>query len=92
MNRVRVSTTVDQERLNAARRLLREPDSRIIDRALKALINELEGEAEVRALQSHPYENDPDLAWEVSEEPALPYDGEVPKEVLARARSRRRRR
>lgn len=92
MARVRISTTVDEERLAACRRLLNAPDSRLVDRALRALIDELEGAAELRALHEHPYEDDPDLAWTVSEGPALPYDGEVPKEVLARARALKRRR
>jgi hypothetical protein len=90
MARVRISTTVDEARLAKSRRLLEVPDSRLIDRALQALIDELEGTAEVRALESAPYEDDPDLAWKVSEGPPLPYDGAVPKEVLAKARARRR--
>jgi len=92
MPRVRISTTVDQARLTRCRRLFREPDSRLIDRALKALIDVIEGEAEVRALEIHPYEDDPDLAGVVSEGPPLPYDGDVPKEIPARAKARRRRR
>jgi hypothetical protein len=91
MNRVRISTTVDADRLAVCRRLVKAPDSRLIDRALQALIDQIEELGEVRALKAHPYEDDPDLAWEVGEGPALPYDGEVPKEVLARARARRRR-
>ena len=82
---------MDGGRLAACRRLVKGPDSRLIDRALQALIDELEGIAERRALEAHPYETDPDLQWVVSDGPALPYDGDVPKEVLARARARRRR-
>lgn len=92
MARVRISTTVDEGKLAKSRRLFDGPDSRLMDRALQALIHELEGAAEVRALDAAPYESDPDLAWEVSEGPPLPYDGEVPKEVLAKAKARRRRR
>lgn len=92
MARVRISTTVDEARLAKSRRLLGAPDSQLMDRALQALIDELEGAAEVRALEAAPYEDDPELAWEVSEGPPLPYDGEVPKEVLAKARARRRHR
>ncbi|MEX2558137.1 MAG: hypothetical protein WEB06_21195 [Actinomycetota bacterium] len=92
MARVRISTTVDEARLARSRLLLDAPDSQLLDRALQALIDELEGVAEIRALESAPYEEDPDLAWEVSEGPPLPYDGAVPKEVLAKARARRRRR
>lgn len=92
MTRVRISTTVDEGLLAVCRGLLKASDSRLIDRALQALIDELEGAAELSALEAHPYEDDPDLAWTVSEGPPLPYDGEVPEEVLARARARRRRR
>lgn len=91
MTRVRISTTVDAQRLAACRRLLNAPDSRLIDLALQALLDELEGIAELRALEAHPYEDDPDLNFEVPDGPPLPYDGAVPKEVLARARARRRR-
>lgn len=92
MARVRISTTVDEAKLAKSRRLFDAPDSRLMDRALQALIHELEGAAEIRALEAAPYESDPELAWEVSEGPLLPYDGEVPKEVLAKAKARRRRR
>ena len=93
MPRVRISTTVDRERLSACRKLLKgTPDSRLIDRALQALIDEHEAAAEIRALELHPYEDDPALAFEVGEGPALPYEGAVPKQVLAKARARRRRR
>lgn len=91
MNRVRISTTVDGDRLAQCRRLLKTQDSRLIDRALQALLDELEGLAEVRALEAHPYEEDPDLTWEVSDAPTLPYDGKIPAEVRARAKARRRR-
>ena len=92
MKRVRVSTTVDGGRLAACRRLLRTSDSRLLDRALQALINELEAAAEIRALEEFPYDGDPELASIVSDAPVLPYDGDVPKEVLLRAKARRRRR
>ncbi len=92
MSRVRISTTVDEQRLTTCRKLLDEPDARLIDRALQALIDELEGAAEVRALLAEPYADDPDLAGTVSMGPPLPYDGAVPKEVLARARAKRKRR
>lgn len=92
MPRVRISTTVDADRLAACRRLLRGPDSRLIDRALDALLAELEGRAELRALEEHPYEEDPELAWGVSDGPPLPYDAKVPDAVLARAKALRRKR
>lgn len=90
MKRVRISTTVDGERLALCRRLFKGSDSRMIDSALKALLEELEGLADRRALEAHPYDADPELAWDDRGEPALPYDGAVPKAVVARARARRR--
>lgn len=67
-------------------------DSQIMDRALETLVKDLEERAEVAALEAHPYEDDPDLAWETPAGPDLPYDGEVPQEVIelaARLRGRR---
>jgi len=90
MPRVRISTTVDAERLETVRRALGMADSRILDRALDALIEVLEAEQEEAALAAHPYDDDPDLAWEAPPGPALPYDGEVPAEVLRLAAQRRR--
>jgi len=55
----------------------------MVDRALRALMDELEGLAETRALGEAPYDDDPDLAWTVSEGPPMPYEAKVPKEVLA---------
>lgn len=92
MKRVRISTTVDAARLEACRRLVKEPDSALMDRALLALIDEIEGQNEIRAIEAHPYEDDPELAWDVGDFPIIPWHGEVPKEVLALARARRRRR
>jgi hypothetical protein len=93
MKRVRVSTTVDEPLLASARKLLRGvPDSRLIDRALQALIDSVEAAAEIRGLERFPYEDDPGLSFTGVGEPPLPYDDEVPKEVLAMARARRRRR
>lgn len=83
---------MDAARLSTCRRLLRVPDSALIDRALNALIAELEAATEAEALEANPYEDDPNLAWEVSDGPPLPYDGAVPKRVLDRARARRRHR
>jgi hypothetical protein len=90
MQRVRISTTVDAGRLQTARRLLNQPDSRIIDRALAALIDELEAQRELAALEAHPYERDPDLAWRVPVGPDLPYEGDIPPDVLEMAAHRRR--
>lgn len=92
MHRARVSTTVDARSLGRARQLLPGPDSRMFDRALAALIQKVEEELELAALSAHPYEDDPDLAWEAPPGPDLPYDGEVPREVAELARRRRRQR
>ena len=78
MPRVRVSTTVDAERLAAARRLLPGTDSQLLDRALAALVEQLEAQREQEALATHPYEDDPDLAWQAQPGPDLPYDGPIP--------------
>lgn len=86
---MRISTTVDAESLAAARRLLPGSDSRLLDRALAALVEQLEGQWEVAALASHPYEDDPDLTWQAPPGPDLPYDGDVPAEVLRLAQRRR---
>ena len=90
MSRVRISTTVDADDLAAARRLLPGSDSRLLDRALAALVEQLEGEREVAALTAHPYEDDPELAWQAPLGPDLPYDGDVPDDVMKLARQRRR--
>jgi len=92
MHRVRVSTTVDAESLGRARQLAPGPDSRLLDQALLALVHQLEAEQELAALAAHPYEDDPDLAWQAPIGPELPYDGEIPREVIELARRRRRKR
>ncbi len=89
MNRVRLSTTVDARLLAEARRLVPGPDSRLVDRALAALVEQLEGRRELEALAAHPYEDDPDLSWSAPPGPDLPYDGPVPAEVRKLARQRR---
>ena len=67
------------------------PDSKILDRALEALIEQLEEEQELAALTAHPYEADPDITWAPVPGDGLPYDGEVPAAVLRMAADRRRR-
>ena len=89
---MRISTTVDARRLATCRRLLAGPDSQLLDRALQALIDDLEAERELVALEAHPYENDPDLTWEAPPGPNLPYEGNVPPDVIRLAARRRRRR
>jgi len=69
--------------------MLDEPDSRILDRALAALIEVLEGTHEVAALTAHPYDDDAELSWAAPPVTALPYDGDVPADVAALAAARR---
>lgn len=90
MNRARLSTTVDATSLERARELLPGSDSRLLDRALAVLIEDLEGERERAALAELPYDNDPDLAWEAPQGPDLQYDGDVPEDVVQLAKRRRR--
>lgn len=91
MSRTRISTTVDAHRLAEARRRLAVSDSELIDRALAALIDDLEAERELTALIEAPYEDDPELAWHAPVGPDLPYDHDIPRDVLALAAERRRR-
>lgn len=90
MPRTRISTTVDAIRLSKCRQLIDASDSELIDRALAALITQIEGDREIAALTAQPYEDDPELAWQVEDGPPMPYDGKVPKEVLDKAKARRR--
>jgi hypothetical protein len=62
-----------------------------MDQALDALVEKLETRLEMLALSARPYEDDPDLAWVAPPGPDLPYDGEVPAEVLRLAKRRHRR-
>ena len=89
MKRARMSTTVDATILARARQLLPGSDSLVIDRALAALVQELEGERELAVLAVHPYDADPDVAWEMPVGPDLPYDGDIPEEVMELAHQRR---
>ena len=86
MSRVRISTTVDGDRLARGRQLVAGTDSQLLDDALDALIAAHEREA----LRRQPYDADPDLPEIVLDGPDLPYDGEVPEEVLRLAEERRR--
>ncbi|MGI8776028.1 MAG: hypothetical protein ACR2LJ_01225 [Acidimicrobiales bacterium] len=89
MNRVRISTTVNGERLDRCRRLAGDSDSRMLDQALEALIDRIEARREVEALEKSPYADDPNLAWTAPEGPDLPYDGDVPPDVRKLAAQRR---
>jgi hypothetical protein len=86
---MRLSTTVDREKLAACRRLLGVSDSELVDRALQALVNELEAERELAALESHPLPDDAAFAWEASLNSDLPYEGDVPEDVIRLAAKRR---
>lgn len=68
------------------------PDSQVVDRALTALLNELEEQAELTALDGQPYEEDPELTWQAPPGPDLPYDGDVPADVIELAEQHRARR
>jgi len=62
-------------------------DAEIFDRALDALIFEIEGGAERDALTRFPYEGDTELALpDVGPGDGSSYEGEVPEEVLELAR------
>lgn len=89
MSRTRISTTVDAERLARCRAALGVSDSELLDRALAALLRELVGAHERRALEAAPYEDDPELAWQAPPGPDLPYDGPVPEEAMRLAAQRR---
>lgn len=89
MARVRISTTVDGERLEQARALVQATDSELIDRALKLLLDQVRSEREIAAIRALPYEEDPDLSWEAPPGPDLPYDGDIPADVRALAEQRR---
>lgn len=89
MKRVRVSATVDGERLATAARLTGTTGSRLLDLALAALIEQLESARELAALADRPYKDDPDLRWQAPPGPDLPYVGTVPDDVLALAQARR---
>ena len=92
MSRVRISTTVDRERLELCRRLMGTNDSALIDRALTALLDALEAEREQEALDAMPYEADAELSWVAPDGPDLPYEGEIPPAVQRLAAERRRQR
>lgn len=89
MKRVRISTTVDGERLALARKLTGARDADMIDRALDALIEHIEADAERDALRRLPYDRDPEVTLPRAAGADLPYDGGVPREMLALARRRR---
>lgn len=82
---------MDSARLATARATHDLPDSQLIDRAIRALLDQDEARRERAALLAAPYEDDDDLSWTAAPGEPLPYDGDVPAEVLALARERRAR-
>jgi hypothetical protein len=92
MTRVRISTTVDGERLERARLLLGVRDCDLFDAALEAVIREAIVARELDAIDRFPYATDPELSVpgappDVADK--LSYDGEVPLHVRALAKKRR---
>ena len=64
------------------------PDSELLDRALRLLVERAEDEAEDLAFTLRPYEADSELnalpdGWPEGAPPMDPYDGEVPADVVA---------
>ena len=91
--RIRVSTTVDNERLTLARKQTGLPDSELIDLALEALLERAERDAEDLALGEHPYHRDSELiglpaGWPASAPPLDDYDDAVPADIVALFASR----
>lgn len=92
MDRVRISTTVDQQRLGRARQLRSGRDSELLDAALAALIEQEEHRRELLALDRAPYEDDEELTTAnpgIDWDRELPYDGSIPDDVVELARQRR---
>ena len=92
MTRMRISTTVDADRLADARARSGLRDSELFDRALELLIRRLVIDAELSSLDRFPYELDSDL--DVGDAPgdpegALRYDGDVPERIQQLALERR---
>ncbi len=92
MNRERISTTVDQAVLRQARLRTGSRDSELFDAALAALLDRIDTDAELRAIELAPYEDDPDLALPGPAIWADDYRGAVPPEIVDEARQRRARR
>jgi len=89
MSRVRISTSVDADRLARARGFGLGRD--LIDAALVALIDREEQRRELAALDRSPYDANPELRLDdprVDWDQELPYDGGVPADVIELARRR----
>ena len=87
--RVRISTTIDGDRLEAARLRSGRRDSELFDLALIALLDTLDQEDELRAIEAHPYDQDPHLAVSVPQTFDESYDGAIPESVRLLAEQRR---
>jgi len=87
---MRISTTVDGTTLDRCRRLVGGSTSALVDRALALLLDHLEHERELAAIDRYPYEDDPELSWTAPPGPDLPYDGAVPSDVRRLAAARRK--
>ncbi len=87
--RVRISTTIDGERLEAARLRSGRRDSELFDLALIALLDTLDQEDELRAIETQPYDRDPDLVLAVPQTFDERYDGAIPESVRLLAEERR---
>ncbi len=91
MSRVRVSTTVDRDRLERLRALSGLRDSELFDVALAAALRELTIARELEALDRMPYDTDPELVMPAAPD-ALDDGFDAPKRVHEMARRRRARR
>lgn len=95
MARARISTSVDAAQLEKARSLSDLRDSELFDRALTLFVRQSTIDHEIAALERIPYDADPELVMGDAPNDSvdeLPYDGEVPEEILRIAAERRRRR
>jgi hypothetical protein len=93
MTRVRISTTVDADALQAARMRLGRRDSEVLDEALGALLDALDAEDDAAALARAPYEDGVELVFppgSVDDECFPERDG--PADVVELAQHRRARR
>lgn len=78
--------------IERARSLVGGRDSELLDLALKELMEREEQRREILAIAADPYSADPELDLppaRVDWDRDMPYDGEVPAEVVELARRRR---
>ncbi len=72
--------------------MLQTSDSKLVDRALAALVEEMEERQELHALEAQPYKMTRTWLGSLSRVRICPYDGDVPAEVARLAARRRSRR